>query len=141
MALWQLPFGLSHDDEFVDQRVTDHSVADEISIGQYVLTNEALARLDAVMRLVRRAQQPRKRQARFVFERVPDHPQYSGLDNFKSWKVPQVLLFGASMPRSRSDEKNGPLKLTRQAPSAFAMIFSSPYAELLRKKNALQTLI
>ena len=41
--------------EGVDQRVADHLVDDEVSIGDYVLTNGALAALvftDAVVRLI-----------------------------------------------------------------------------------------
>ena len=84
--------------EGVDQRVADHLVDDEISIGDYVLTNGALAALvfvDAVVRLIPGVLGDEASAAQDSFsERLLDHPHYTRPESFKGWSVPQVLLSG-----------------------------------------------
>ena len=84
--------------EGVDQRVSDHLVDDEISIGDYVLTSGVLPALvitDAVVRLIpgvlgdiQSAQQDS-----FVSGQL-DHPHYTRPENYRGWEVPGVLLSG-----------------------------------------------
>jgi tRNA (guanine37-N1)-methyltransferase len=84
--------------EGVDQRVSDHLVDDEISIGDYVLTSGVLPALvitDAVVRLIpgvlgdiQSAQQDS-----FVAGQL-DHPHYTRPENYRGWEVPSVLLSG-----------------------------------------------
>jgi tRNA (guanine37-N1)-methyltransferase len=84
--------------EGVDQRVADHLVDDEISIGDYVLTNGALAALvfvDAVVRLIPGVLGDPGSAAQDSFSSgLFDHPHYTRPENFKGWKVPEVLLSG-----------------------------------------------
>jgi tRNA (guanine37-N1)-methyltransferase len=84
--------------EGVDQRVADHLVDDEISIGDYVLTNGALAALvfvDAVVRLIPGVLGDEASAAQDSFsQRLLDHPHYTRPESFKGWSVPQVLLSG-----------------------------------------------
>jgi tRNA (guanine37-N1)-methyltransferase len=84
--------------EGVDQRVADHLVDDEISIGDYVLTNGALAALvfvDAVVRLIPGVLGDEASAAQDSFsERLLDHPHYTRPESFKGWSVPHVLLSG-----------------------------------------------
>lgn len=85
--------------EGVDQRVADHLVDDEISIGDYVLTNGALAALvvtDAVVRLVPGVlgDAESAEQDSFGDSRLLDHPHYTRPEEFNGWRVPQELLSG-----------------------------------------------
>ena len=84
--------------EGVDQRVADHLVDDEISIGDYVLTNGALAGLvftDAVVRLIPGVLGDPGSAAQDSFSSgLLDHPHYTRPEDFKGWKVPDVLLSG-----------------------------------------------
>lgn len=84
--------------EGVDQRVADHLVDDEISIGDYVLTNGALAALvlvDAIVRLVPGVLGDAESAVQESFSTgLLDHPHYTRPEDFLGWKVPEVLLSG-----------------------------------------------
>ena len=84
--------------EGVDQRVADHLVDDEISIGDYVLTNGALAALvftDAVVRLIPGVLGDAASAAQDSFSRgLLDHPHYTRPEIFNEWTVPEILLSG-----------------------------------------------
>lgn len=84
--------------EGVDQRVIDHLVDQEISIGDYVLTNGALAALvvtDAIVRLLPGVLGDEQSSANDSFEKgLLDFPHYTRPEHFKEWSVPSVLLSG-----------------------------------------------
>jgi tRNA (guanine37-N1)-methyltransferase len=84
--------------EGVDQRVADHLVDEEVSIGDYVLTNGALAALvltDAVVRLFPGVLGDAGSAAQDSFSTgLLDYPHYTRPENFRGWKVPDVLLSG-----------------------------------------------
>jgi len=84
--------------EGVDQRVADHLVDDEISIGDYILTNgviPALVLTDAIVRLIPGVLGHEDSSITESFElRRLDHPHYTRPEDFKGWKVPPVLLSG-----------------------------------------------
>jgi tRNA (guanine37-N1)-methyltransferase len=85
--------------EGVDQRVADHLVDDELSIGDYVLTNGALAALivtDAVVRLIPGVLGDAESavQDSFTDARLLDHPHYTRPEEFQGWRVPEILLSG-----------------------------------------------
>jgi tRNA (guanine37-N1)-methyltransferase len=84
--------------EGIDQRVADHLVDDEISIGDYVLTNGVLAALvfaDAVVRLIPGVLGDAGSAAQDSFSTgLLDHPHYTRPENFNGWIVPEVLLSG-----------------------------------------------
>jgi len=84
--------------EGVDQRVADHLVDEELSIGDYVLTNGALAAAvvaDAVVRLVPGVLGDSSSAAAESFTTgILDHPHYTRPEDFRGWKVPEVLLSG-----------------------------------------------
>ncbi len=100
--------------EGVDQRVRDHSMDREISIGDYVLTNGTLAAavlIDAVTRFVPDAlgEEDSLNQDSFAGGRL-SFPQYTRPAEFQGWKVPEVLLSGdhgaiASWREDRMEEK------------------------------------
>jgi tRNA (guanine37-N1)-methyltransferase len=84
--------------EGVDQRVADHLVDEEISIGDYVLTNGTLAALvvsDAVVRLLPGVLGDEQSAADESFSHgLLEYPQYTRPAEFRGWKVPDVLLSG-----------------------------------------------
>jgi tRNA (guanine37-N1)-methyltransferase len=84
--------------EGIDQRVSDHLVDDEISIGDYVLTSGVLPALvvtDAVVRLIPGVlgDCDSAQQDSFA-DGILDHPHYTRPADYKGWKVPEVLLGG-----------------------------------------------
>jgi tRNA (guanine37-N1)-methyltransferase len=84
--------------EGVDERVRDHLVDEELSIGDYVLTGGELAALvvtDAVTRLLPGALGQAAAPAHDSFARgLLEHPQYTRPELFRGWSVPAVLLSG-----------------------------------------------
>lgn len=84
--------------EGVDQRVAEHLVDDEISLGDYILTNGVLGALvftDAIVRLVPGVLGHDQSAVTESFETGKlDHPHYTRPAEFNSWKVPEVLLSG-----------------------------------------------
>jgi tRNA (guanine37-N1)-methyltransferase len=84
--------------EGVDQRVAEHLVDDEISIGDYVLTNGALAALvvtDAIVRLIPGVLGDESSAAEDSFTTgILDCPHYTRPESFRGWTVPDVLLSG-----------------------------------------------
>lgn len=103
--------------EGVDQRVADHLVDEEISIGDYILTNGALAALvvtDAIARLLPGALGDAESAARESFTTgILDHPHYTRPESFQGWTVPPVLLSGnhEAIARWREEEAG---RLTRE---------------------------
>src|SRR5438552_12265514 len=84
--------------EGVDHRVIEHLVDLEISIGDYVLTNGAIAAVvlvDAVVRLLPGAlgHEQSAHDDSFSTELL-EGPQYTRPAEFRGWKVPEVLLSG-----------------------------------------------
>jgi tRNA (guanine37-N1)-methyltransferase len=84
--------------EGIDQRVADHLVDDEISIGDYVLTSGVLPALvvtDAIVRLIPGVLGDADSAAQDSFAAgILDHPHYTRPADYKGWKVPEVLLGG-----------------------------------------------
>jgi tRNA (guanine37-N1)-methyltransferase len=86
--------------EGIDQRVIDHLVDEEISVGDYVLTNGVLGSLviiDAAVRLIPGVlgDDESARQDSFSQDsHLLDHPHYTRPAEFQSWPVPPVLLSG-----------------------------------------------
>lgn len=84
--------------EGVDERVRKHLVTDEISIGDYVLTNGALAAavvVDAVVRLLPGVLGGKGATEDESFVRgTLEYPQYTRPADFRGWTVPEVLLSG-----------------------------------------------
>jgi len=84
--------------EGVDHRVIEHLVDLEISIGDYVLTNGAIAAVvlvDAIVRLLPGALGHQQSAADDSFSgELLEAPQYTRPAEFRGWKVPEVLLSG-----------------------------------------------
>ncbi|HEX4630537.1 MAG TPA: tRNA (guanosine(37)-N1)-methyltransferase TrmD [Chthoniobacterales bacterium] len=86
--------------EGVDHRVIEHLVDAEISIGDYVLTNGAIAAVvlvDAIVRLLPGVLGDEQSAADDSFSPGAaglEGPQYTRPSEFRGWKVPDVLLSG-----------------------------------------------
>jgi len=84
--------------EGVDQRVLDHLVDDELSIGDYVLTNGAIAALvvtDAIVRLIPGVLGDETSAVDDSFaQNLLEFPQYTRPVEFRGWRVPDILLSG-----------------------------------------------
>lgn len=84
--------------EGVDHRVIEHLVDLEVSIGDYVLTNGAIAAVvlvDAVVRLLPGVLGHEQSAADDSFStELLEGPQYTRPAEFRGWKVPEVLLSG-----------------------------------------------
>jgi tRNA (guanine37-N1)-methyltransferase len=84
--------------EGVDQRVADHLVDEEISIGDYVLTNGTLSALvvaDAIVRLLPGVLGDEQSAADESYSHgLLEYPQYTRPAEFRGWKVPDILLSG-----------------------------------------------
>jgi tRNA (guanine37-N1)-methyltransferase len=84
--------------EGVDHRVAEHLVDMELSIGDYVLTNGAIAAVivvDAVVRLLPGVLGHAQSAADDSFSGgLLEGPQYTRPAEFRGWKVPDVLLSG-----------------------------------------------
>jgi tRNA (guanine37-N1)-methyltransferase len=87
--------------EGVDERVADHLITDEISIGDYVLTGgeiPAMAVVDAVTRLLPNALGSETSALRDSFSALSygllDYPHYTRPAEFRGWRAPDVLVSG-----------------------------------------------
>ena len=84
--------------EGYDERIREHLVTDEISIGDFVLTGGELAAMtviDSVVRLLPGVLGNADSPVRDSFSTgMLEHPQYTRPAEFRGWKVPDVLTSG-----------------------------------------------
>ncbi len=84
--------------EGIDERIVDAFVDEEISIGDYVLTNGALAAavvIDATVRLLPGVLGGAGAAAADSFSSgLLDHPHYTRPEMFRDQRVPEILLSG-----------------------------------------------
>lgn len=84
--------------EGVDDRVREHLVDEEVSIGDYVLTNGAVAALVVIDAMVRLIPEAVGNEASVVEESFSggllEAPHYTRPEDFRGWRVPEVLLSG-----------------------------------------------
>jgi tRNA (guanine37-N1)-methyltransferase len=84
--------------EGVDHRVIEHLIDLEISIGDYVLTNGAIAAVvlvDAIVRMLPGAIGDKQYATDASFSAgLLEAPKYQRQAEFRGWKVPDVLLSG-----------------------------------------------
>ena len=105
--------------EGVDHRVIEHLIDMEISIGDYVLTNGAIAAavlVDAIVRLLPGTLGDEQSAVDDSFSSehsALEAPQYTRPAEFRGWKVPEVLLSGnhAEIAKWRKEQA---IKRTRE---------------------------
>jgi tRNA (guanine37-N1)-methyltransferase len=106
--------------EGVDERVREHLVDEELCIGDFVLTNGALAALvviDAVVRLLPNVvgNEASTLSESFSAERPGlEGPQYTRPEEFRGWRVPEILLSGHHGKIEKWSEEQS-LRRTEQA--------------------------
>lgn len=106
--------------EGVDQRVIEHLVDDELSIGDYILTNGAIAAvvfIDAVVRLIPGVlgHDLSAVEESFVSGQL-EGPQYTRPADFRGWKVPEMLLSGNHKEIAKWRHQQGLEKTKRVRP-------------------------
>jgi len=111
--------------EGFDERIREHLIDGEISIGNYVLTGGELPAMvvtDSIVRLIPEVLDPAATQNESFSQpktdnqkptTVLDYPTYTRPANFKGWKVPEILLSGnhAEIEKWRKQES---LKKTKK---------------------------
>ncbi len=85
--------------EGIDERVAEHCIDEEFSIGEYVLTGgelPAMIVVDAVSRLIPGVlgNAESAETESHSEEGIVEYPQYTKPEEYRGWKVPEVLLSG-----------------------------------------------
>jgi tRNA (guanine37-N1)-methyltransferase len=83
--------------EGIDQRIVDHYVDEELSIGDYVLSSGELAALvlvDTVFRLVDGSITPESLEEESFSDGLLEYPHYTRPRDFRGSTVPDILLSG-----------------------------------------------
>lgn len=84
--------------EGVDQRIIDHLIDEEVSIGKYILTGgeiPAMVLVDSIVRLLPGVLEKEVvENESFSKGDQLDYPQYTQPRDYKGWKVPEILLSG-----------------------------------------------
>jgi tRNA (guanine37-N1)-methyltransferase len=83
--------------EGVDERIRQHLVTDEISLGDYVLTGgelPAMVLVDAVARLAPGVLDGESTLQESHAEGLLEYPQYTRPPDFRGWRVPDMLISG-----------------------------------------------
>jgi tRNA (guanine37-N1)-methyltransferase len=105
--------------EGVDERIREHLVDEEISIGDYILTNgnlPAMIVIDAVTRLLPGALGDDQSAHDESFTRnLLEYPHYTRPADFRGWKVPEVLVSGnhASIAKWREEQRKARTQIRR----------------------------
>ena len=106
--------------EGIDERVREHLVTDEISIGDYVLTGGELPTLvliDTIVRLLPGALgDPEGALDDSHASGLLEYPHYTRPAKFRSWEVPEVLLSGDHARVARWRREQSLLRTLRRRP-------------------------
>ena len=124
--------------EGIDERVCQHLVTDEISIGDFVLTGGELAAMilvDAVSRLLPGVLAADSPQEESHSSNMLEYPQYTRPPEFRGWRVPDILLSGHHENVARWRRKESLRRTRQRRPDLFAHLDLSSKADqkLLRE--------
>jgi tRNA (guanine37-N1)-methyltransferase len=111
--------------EGIDERVCQHLVTDEISIGDYVLTGGELAAMvlvDAVSRLLPGVLAEDSAQEESHSSHTLEYPQYTRPPEFRGWRVPDILLSGHHENVARWRRKEALRRTRQRRPDLFARL-------------------
>ncbi len=111
--------------EGIDERVTQHLVTDEISIGDYVLTGGeigAMIIVDAVSRLLPGVLTEGSTDDESHSNNLLEYPQYTRPPEFRGWRVPDVLLSGNHAQIARWRRKESLRKTRARRSDLFAKV-------------------
>ena len=121
--------------EGVDERVREHLVEDEISIGDFILTNGALAALVVIDAVVRLLPNVVGNEASTVSESFSadrpglEGPQYTRPEEFRGWRVPEILLSGHHGQIGQWNQEQSRLVTEKLRPDLLREIHDDPIAE------------
>jgi tRNA (guanine37-N1)-methyltransferase len=111
--------------EGVDERVSQHLVTDELSIGDYVLTGGELAAMivvDAVSRLLPGVLAEGSADDESHSNNLLEYPQYTRPPEFRGWRIPDILLSGHHEMIARWRRKEALRKTRQRRPDLFAQL-------------------
>lgn len=112
--------------EGVDERVREHLVSDEISIGDYVLSGGELAAMVVVDAVVRQLPGALGSEASAGEDShasgLLEYPQYTRPQVFRGWGVPEVLLSGNHAKIARWRREQSLLRTLRRRPDLLERI-------------------
>ena len=104
----------------IDQRVRDHVVTREISIGDYVLTGGELGALvlsDAIIRLIPGVISDETSALTDSFQdQLLSAPVYTRPSEYKGWKVPEILLSGDDKKIEKWREEQAEIRTKTRRP-------------------------
>ena len=110
--------------EGVDERVRDHLVTDEISVGDYVLSGgeiPAMVIVEAVTRLLPGALgDPLATAQDSHAQGLLEHPHYTRPSVFRGWAVPEILLSGHHAEVARWRRQQSLLRTAQNRPELLA---------------------
>jgi tRNA (guanine37-N1)-methyltransferase len=110
--------------EGVDERVREHVVDDEVSIGDYVLSGGEFPALVVVDAVVRRLPGALGSEVSLEEEShaggLLEYPQYTRPAEFRGWPVPEVLLSGHHAEVARWRRRQSLLRTARRRPDLLA---------------------
>lgn len=117
--------------EGVDQRVLDHVIDREISIGDYVLTGgelPAMILMDCVMRHIPGVlgNEESASDESFSFDGLLEYPQYTRPADFRGMGVPEVLLSGHHANIRKWQRRQALLRTWQRRPDLLADAQVSP---------------
>jgi tRNA (guanine37-N1)-methyltransferase len=120
--------------EGIDERVREHLVSDEISIGDYVLSGgelPALALIDALTRLIPGALgDPGGAADDSHAMGLLEYPHYTRPPEFRGWRVPEILLSGDHGRVDRWRREQALLRTRQRRPD---LLEKAPLSEQDRK--------
>ncbi len=104
----------------IDQRVRDHLITREISIGDYVLTGGELGALvlsDAIIRLIPGVISDETSALTDSFQdQLLSAPVYTRPSEYKGWKVPDILLSGDNQKIEKWREEQAEIRTKTRRP-------------------------
>ncbi len=111
--------------EGIDERVCEHLVTDQLSIGDYVLTGGELAAMvvvDAVGRLVPGVLTEGSADEESHSNNLLEYPHYTRPPEFRGWRVPDMLLSGHHEQIARWRRKESIRRTRQRRPDLFAQL-------------------
>ncbi len=115
--------------EGVDERVREHLVTDEISLGDFVLTGGELAAMvlvDAVARLLPGVLAAGSTEEESHTAGLLEYPHYTRPAEFRGWRVPEMLLSGNHAAIARWRRKESLRRTHARRPDLFARLELTP---------------
>lgn len=111
--------------EGIDERVREHLVTDELSIGDYVLTGGELAAMvvvDAISRLLPGVLASGSTEEESHSNNLLEYPQYTRPPEFRGWRIPDILLSGHHEQIARWRRKEALRRTRQRRPDLFAKL-------------------